>query len=179
MDIHSALNIVNFKITKSQWYSCIGIKYHFSKPFTRGRELLCEHLMSNKFGNKRMVDPSSFQTYQELLVYIVETRIGVGVLWVFFSWSWESVQSTFGEASSVKLKLKDVLLKYISWLRAFKKGRFILLGFKEGCRWNNITGDLKDMVSKAAKKLRKHIYTGWLMSFQGSFHCLTSRRQAI
>lgn len=57
----------------------------------------------------------------------------------------------------LKPELKDDLLKYISGLEAYKRSRSTSLAFKEGCRWNNMTGDLHDIISKESRKLSKHI----------------------
>ena len=43
-------------------------------------------------------------------------------------------------------------------LEAYKKGRYVLLAFEKGCRWNTFTDDWNpQIVSKAAMKLGNHV----------------------
>ena len=71
-------------------------------------------------------------------------------------WSWESLRSTLGKGTWCQNLGKFVEID--PGLEAYKKGRYILLAFQEGCRWNNFTDDLNgQIVSKSTTKLRRHI----------------------
>lgn len=116
--------------------------------------------------------------FSELLVYIVESRIGADGPMVFrladlvSLYNQRLIQLGIEAPNVNSTRLKDKLLEEIPGLEAHKKGRDILLAFKEDV--GEALSQVMDysealIVVKAAKILRKHMVEH-KMPFKGSFH---------